>query len=79
MRWKASRTISREMLAARLAANLPDWRDRRKLTRRELAKRVGISAATIGRLERGERPDVPAWVLLSVAAALDVTADDLVG
>lgn len=52
------------------------WRECRGLTRKELAKRAGITATYLARLERGERKGT-LKVLSALAKALDVSIEDL--
>ncbi len=52
------------------------WREYRGLTRKELAKRAGITATYLARLERGERKGT-LKVLSALAKALDVSIEDL--
>ncbi len=54
------------------------WREYRGLSQGELAARAGISPSYLSQLESGKR-DGTMEVLSAVAAALDVTLDDLVG
>lgn len=59
-----------------LGAEIRYWRERRGMNRRELADRVGISATTVGRIEREGPSDFPAtW---RIADALDVKMTVLV-
>lgn len=59
-----------------LGAEIRYWRERRGLSRKQLADRVAISATTIGRIEREGPIDLPAtW---RIADALDVTMAVLV-
>ncbi len=56
---------------------LKEWRERRLLTQRELAERVGVTPGTINRIERGvHRPQLS--TVRKLAEALGVHADDLV-
>lgn len=54
------------------------WREYRGLSQGDLAARAGISPSYLSQLESGKR-DGTMEVLSAVAAALDVTLDDLVG
>ena len=54
------------------------WREYRGLSQGELAAKVGISPSYLSQLESGKR-DGTMEVLSAVAAALDVTLDDLAG
>ena len=56
---------------------LKEWRERRLLTQRELAERVGVTPGTINRIERGvHRPRLA--TVRRLAEALGVDPDDLV-
>lgn len=53
------------------------WREHRGLSQANVAEQAGISAAYLSQIESGTR-DGTAEVLGKIAAALDVTQDDLV-
>ncbi|MEE9259138.1 MAG: helix-turn-helix transcriptional regulator [Nitrospinaceae bacterium] len=53
------------------------WRQFRKMTQEQLAKKTGISKPYISQLERGKRQGRPE-VLRSIADALQLTVDDLI-
>ena len=56
---------------------LREWRERRLLTQRELAERVGMSTGQINRIERGiHEPRFS--TIRKLAEALEVTTDELV-
>ena len=56
---------------------LKEWRERRLLTQRELAERVGVTQGTINRIERGvHRPRLA--TVRRLAEALGVDPDELV-
>lgn len=56
---------------------LEELRKARGLTQQELAHAVGVTYASIGRYERGERfPDIK--IAARIAAALNCTVDDLI-
>ena len=60
-----------------MRVRLREWRERRLLTQRELAAKVGMSAGQINRIERGvHRPRLS--TIRKLAEALDVSADELV-
>lgn len=54
-----------------------DWRTLAKLTQFELADAAGINVAKLGRLERGETWPEDPGVTARIAAALNITVDDL--
>lgn len=56
---------------------LTEWRERRGLTKTELARRVHTSGSQIGHLESGRRQMTETW-LLRLAQALDVSPADLI-
>lgn len=69
---------ARDFLAA-LGAEITSWRKRRKLTRGDLAKRVGVSETTIGRIERGGSDAAVATSdVWRISAALGLAFSDLV-
>lgn len=50
------------------------WRTEREITQRQLARRVGVSVATIARIETGDLR--PSWfTLVEIANALEVGVD----
>ena len=56
---------------------LREWRERRLLTQAELAAKVGVTAGTVNRIERGvHRPRLS--TIRKLAEALGVTPDELV-
>ena len=56
---------------------LKEWRQRRLLTQAELAERVEMTVGAINRIERGVHE--PRFsTIRKLAAALDVTPDDLI-
>ena len=66
----------RETLYLELGEKITVLRKRKGMTRKELAKKAGISYFTLGYYERGEfKP--PFFVMELIAAALDVSLDDL--
>jgi DNA-binding XRE family transcriptional regulator len=52
------------------------WRQYRGLTLDDVAKRVGVTPATVSRLETGVMKGAPA-IWRKLAAALDVTVEDI--
>ena len=56
---------------------LREWRERRLLTQRELAEKVGMSTGQINRIENGiHRPRLS--TVRKLAEVLEVTPDELV-
>lgn len=54
-------------------------RVKQKLTQEDLEKKSGISRATISALESGEQQDIKLSTLKALAAALDVSVQELCG
>lgn len=58
--------------------NIRALRAARRLSKREMAKVIGVSAATLNRLERGScPPHLSAGVLLRLSDAFGISTDDL--
>jgi transcriptional regulator with XRE-family HTH domain len=64
---------------ARLGVVMTRLRDRRGLTQRDLAKRVGVSGAYVAMLEMGVRRNPSLAVLQRLAKALRVPVSVLLG
>lgn len=62
-----------------VAAALRAAREQRGWTRDQLADRAGISAAAIAQIESGRRKDVRLNSLTALAAALEISLDELTG
>lgn len=58
---------------------LREWRDRRKLTQDQLARRIGVHRMTIAKLEAGQRAAPSAETLRDLAKALRVSMAALLG
>ena len=56
---------------------LREWRERRALTQRELAERVGMTAATINRIENGVH-EARLSSVRKLAEALGIAPDELI-
>ncbi len=54
-------------------------REALQLTQQELADQIGVAQSLIGMLESGSRTSARLPTLLRLAAALDLTLDDLTG
>ena len=69
--------LKRETTAAMdtVGSQLQHARVANGLTAAQLGKRVGVSAAAIGRYERCAAGQPPAWVLRSLCRTLGVSAD----
>ncbi len=69
---------ARDFLAA-LGAEIAHWRRVRKMTREQLAALVGVSASTLGRIERAdEATSVPTPDVWRIAHHLGLNFSDLV-
>lgn len=69
---------ARDFMVA-LGAEITAWRKRRRLTRAQLASRVGLSETTIGRIERGGTDAAVATSdVWRIARALGLAFSDLV-
>lgn len=56
---------------------LREAREEKRLTQEELSKKSGVSRATIVALEKGISEDVKISTLQKLAAALDMTVQDI--
>lgn len=63
-----------ENLAAEIGARIKSKRASRRITQKELAEKVGISAAAINKFEKGKKKP-STNVLLKIAEVLDTTTD----
>lgn len=63
---------------ADIGANIRDARERKRLTQKELAERVGVAANTIALWERGEQTPKDPFQLVTLARTLDTTVEALV-
>lgn len=54
-----------------------EWREKIGMSQEELAQKSGISRQTISAIENGACDSVKTGTLLSIANALDTTADQL--
>lgn len=73
-----TRTVEDERSALRtdVGQRMRLWRLRRELSQAEVAKRVGITQASLSNYENGKR-DLPLPTLVGVACALNVSIGDL--
>lgn len=69
-------TAERRALSADTGQRIREWRLRRELSQAEVARRAGITQASLSNYENGKR-DMPLSTLLGVAAALNVSIGDL--
>jgi transcriptional regulator with XRE-family HTH domain len=63
-------------LRSDVGRRMREWRLRREMSQAEVAKRAGITQASLSNYENGKR-DMPLSTLLGVAAALNVSVGDL--
>ena len=60
-----------------LAQNIKKLRKQRKLSQEELAKKAGVTYSTLIKLESGVNKNPTIKTIQQIAAALDVSLDDL--
>jgi transcriptional regulator with XRE-family HTH domain len=60
-----------------LAQNIKKLRKQRKLSQEELAKKAGVTYSTLIKLESGVNQNPTIKTIQQIAAALEVTLDDL--
>jgi transcriptional regulator with XRE-family HTH domain len=53
------------------------WRERRRLTQQQLAAQAGISEDAVKSVEQGRRPNPCFFTSVKIAAALEVSLDQL--
>src|SRR5262245_38801854 len=66
---KVLRTLGQRIVAARLAQTP------HRMSQRELAKRIGISAKSLNQIETGETTDPKSSIVRKISEVLDVSAD----
>lgn len=66
-------------LPGKLGDRIRELRKRDKLTQAELAKRIGISPSTLGRIEKGEIESTGTDILMKLAETFQVSTDFLLG
>lgn len=66
-------------LPGKLGDRIRELRTRDKLTQVELAKRIGISPSTLGRIEKGEIESTSSDILMKLAETFQVSTDFLLG
>ena len=67
---------TRATLRTDVGAKIREWRLRRELSQADVARRAGITQASLSNYENGKR-DMPLSTLIGVAAALNVSLGDL--
>ncbi|MEX2445987.1 MAG: helix-turn-helix transcriptional regulator [Dehalococcoidia bacterium] len=68
--------LNRSDLRADVGHRIREWRLRRELSQAEVAKRSGITQASLSNYENGKR-DLPLSTLVGVAGALNVSIGEL--
>ena len=66
-------------LPGKLSDRVRELREQNKMTQAELAKRIGISASTLGRIEKGETENTGTGILFKLADVFHVSTDFLLG
>ncbi len=66
-------------LPGKLSDRIRELREQNKMTQADLAKRIGISASTLGRIEKGETENTGTDILLKLAEVFRVSTDFLLG
>ena len=66
----------RATLRTDVGTKIREWRLRRELSQADVARRAGITQASLSNYENGKR-DMPLSTLVGVAAALNVSLGDL--
>ncbi|RLT43525.1 MAG: XRE family transcriptional regulator [Chloroflexi bacterium] len=67
---------TRATLRTDVGAKIREWRLRRELSQADVARRAGITQASLSNYENGKR-DMPLSTLMGVVAALNVSLGDL--
>ncbi len=67
---------TRATLRSDVGVKIREWRRRRELSQADVARRAGITQASLSNYENGKR-DMPLCTLVGVASALNVSLGDL--
>ena len=67
---------TRATLRTDVGAKIREWRLRRELSQADVARRAGITQASLSNYENGKR-DMPLSTMMGVVAALNVSLGDL--
>lgn len=67
---------TRTALRSDVGLKIREWRLRRELSQADVARRAGITQASLSNYENGKR-DMPLSTLMGVASALNVSLGDL--
>ncbi|TAJ21379.1 MAG: XRE family transcriptional regulator [Dehalococcoidia bacterium] len=67
---------TRTALRSDVGVKIREWRLRRELSQADVARRAGITQASLSNYENGKR-DMPLSTLMGVASALNVSLGDL--
>lgn len=65
--------------STKATSQLAKARVARGITRKELARRSGVTLASLRRLEYEQVPDAPYWWYRNLAMALELDLDDILG
>lgn len=66
-------------MISKLGLNIRKIREIRKISAYELAKRANVGSSTISQIETGKRKTLKGDTLSKIAAALNVSVNDLIG
>lgn len=66
-------------MISELGLNIRKFREVRKISAYELAKRANVGSSTISQIETGKRKTLKGDTLSKIAAALNVSVNDLIG
>ena len=72
----ALQLVNTPSLRQDVGVRIREWRLRRELSQAEVARKAGITQASLSNYENGKR-DMPLSTLVGVAAALNVSIGDL--
>lgn len=67
---------TRATLRCAVGVKIREWRQRRELSQADVARRAGVTQASLSNYENGKR-DMPLSTLMGVASALNVSLGDL--
>ena len=68
-----------KFMISELGLNIKKIRELRKISAYELAKRANVGSSTISQIETGKRKTLKGDTLSKIAAALNVSVNDLIG
>ena len=73
---QTSETLLTDNYKTIVGVNIKRFRKQKHITQKELAEKIGYSESSICKYEQG-LTDIPNVVIISIAAALDITPSDL--